>query len=235
MRESCSGLRMLCQDQFALVKQVYSSYDMIVIELFTHFIGIVGNYMSTTLLNYPHDLGRNLKTGSIYVADYASHRIVDFQCNISASTTIIGQNGGGTNYNQLLSPIASYFDVFTNSFLIANAGTHRIVRWALNASNWTLVAGKINGAPGSLSTELSFPTDVELDPMGNMYVADRYNHRIQFFVPDQLNGQTILGTTGISGSNSTLLNNPISLVFDGQLNLYVIDLNNYRVQKFLRY
>jgi DNA-binding beta-propeller fold protein YncE len=71
--------------------------------------------------------------------------------------------------------------------------------------------------------------------MGNMYVADRENHRILFFPVGQTNGIIIAGITGISGANSTLLNRPFSVAFDSQLNLYVADAFNSRVQKFVRY
>jgi len=78
-------------------------------------------------------------------------------------------------------------------------------------------------------------TDMVLDPMGNMYVCDRNNQRIQLFKAGEYVGQTIAGTTGVSGINASLLNYPWSLKLDNQLNLYVLDTNNHRVQKFLRY
>lgn len=74
-----------------------------------------------------------------------------------------------------------------------------------------------------------------LDPMDNMYVLDRYNYRVQLFLIGQSNGTTIAGATGRVGSNSTLLNIPTSFTLDNQLNLYVVDRNNYRIHKFLRY
>jgi hypothetical protein len=71
--------------------------------------------------------------------------------------------------------------------------------------------------------------------MGNVYVADRGNHRIQLFLTDQLVGTTIAGITGLHGPNSTMLDTPFSVALDSQLNLYVADTNNQRIQKFLRY
>ena len=103
------------------------------------------------------------------------------------------------------------------------------------ASNWTLIVGNSSGFPGNTSTELQSPTDVTLDPMGNIYVSDFNNHRIQFFLRDQSIGKTIVGITSISDNSSTVLNRPISLKLDNQLNLYVVDYINNRIQKFLRY
>ncbi|CAF4220772.1 unnamed protein product, partial [Rotaria sordida] len=102
-------------------------------------------------------------------------------------------------------------------------------------STWTVVAGNSSGFSGATSTDLNSPLEATFDPMGNMYVADRNNHRIQFFHDGQLNGTTIAGITNISGNNATTLNWPRSVRLDSQLNLYVADSNNHRIQKFLRY
>lgn len=150
-------------------------------------------------------------------------------------TLVAGGNGNGGNYNQLNLPTGFYIDSLTNSLIIAHDGQSNIVRWALGASNWTLITGNLNGMSGNGPSEFARPTDVALDPMNNMYVADRNNHRIQFFLPNQSSGSTIAGVTNASGNNLTLLNGPTSLMLDNQLNLYVVDQNNNRILKFLRY
>jgi len=71
--------------------------------------------------------------------------------------------------------------------------------------------------------------------MGNIYVVDRDNRRLQFFSIGQSNGMTIAGITGILGANASLLNSPLSVVLDTQLNLYVSDGENHRIQKFMRF
>jgi len=82
---------------------------------------------------------------------------------------------------------------------------------------------------------LTRPTHVTFDPMGNMYVADRNNQRIQLFMNGETEGITIAGVTGITGSNSILLNQPWSIELDNQFNLYVADSSNNRIKKFVRY
>lgn len=154
--------------------------------------------------------------------------------NISGSL-VAGGNGCGTNSNQMCLPVALHIDSLTNSLIIANDAINCVVRWVLSAANRTLISGNMNGTTGTSATEFSSAVDVILDPMGNMYVADRFNHRIQFFLPNQSAGTTILGVTGKSGYNGTLLNVPNGITLDSQLNLYVAELNNNRVQKFLRY
>lgn len=62
--------------------------------------------------------------------------------------------------------------------------------------------------------------------MGNLYVADSRNHRIQFFRPGQTNGTTIAGA-GSAGFSSNELNGPYSVAHDSQFSLYVAERLNH--------
>lgn len=97
------------------------------------------------------------------------------------------------------------------------------------------MAGSSSGLSGDTSLLLTYPKDLVLDSMGNMYVADEDNQRIQLFLSGQLNGTTIVGVIGISGNSSFVLNGPCALDIDDQLDFYVVDFNNARIQKFLHY
>ncbi|CAF0981043.1 unnamed protein product [Rotaria sordida] len=151
----------------------------------------------------------------------------------SSGTVAAGGNGLGTANTQLKYPVGVYFDASSNSLIIANTGANNIVRWVLGASSWTLIAGSMNGTKGSNTTLLNYPVGVTMDSMGNIYVADRNNHRIQFFLAGQSTGITIAGVTNSSGDSAKLLYNPYSIILDAQLNLYVADTYNHRVQKFI--
>ena len=50
-----------------------------------------------------------------------------------------------------------------------------------------------------------------------------------------MNGTTIIGTTGVAGSNASLLNTPYALKVDEQNNLYVADTFNQRIQNLSHY
>ncbi len=160
---------------------------------------------------------------------------MSYTLNSTVGTLVAGGNGAGNSSTQLNNPRGLYFDSTTNSLIIANPGANNVVRWVIGASSWTLVAGDINGASGSGSNTLNNPWDVTLDPMGNIYVADRYNSRIQFFLAGVTNGTTIAGVSGVSGSSSTKFSQPLSVALDSQLNLYVADAGNDRIQQFIRY
>ena len=150
-------------------------------------------------------------------------------------TIAFGGQGPGLNRTQLYLPVGIYLDYVSNSLIIANHAVDNVVRWIRSEHEWILMAGDINGVGGSTSTTFNRMTDMILDPMGNMYVADRNNHRIQLFMSGEYVGQTIAGVTGVSGINASLFNRPQCVKLDNQLNLYVSDRENHRIQKFLRY
>ena len=100
--------------------------------------------------------------------------------------------------------------------------------------SWTLVAGSPTGVSGSSSTLLFHPVGITMDRWKNVYVADTSNHRIQLFYANQMNGSTIAGVTASAGNTAKQLRYPFAIVLDSQLNLYVSDTYNHRIQKFLR-
>jgi len=88
---------------------------------------------------------------------------------------------------------------------------------------------------GSTPTLLSSPIGITLDPMGNLYVANSGNHRIQLFMAGQSTGKTIAGVSSTYGTFYSLLYAPYWSILDSQINLYVVDVLNHRIQIFLRY
>ena len=196
-------------------------------------LGVLGSNASQ--LSTPEDIFRDEKSGALYIADTYNHRVMRYFRNESTGTVIAGGNGQGNSNIQLSVPTGIRFGVSRDTLLIVNYASNNIVQWKIGDRNRTVFTGNINGIAGSTSTQLFGPECLVTDPMGNLYVADRYNHRVQFFLPDQPNGTTIAGKTGIFGSNSTLLYEPLDVALDTQLNLYVADMLNHRIQKFLRY
>jgi hypothetical protein len=200
--------------------------------VYKYFIGTAGSL--NNLLNEPHDIAHDWSTGILYISEYYNHRVMKYLPGASSGSVVAGGNGPGYNDTQLLNPVGLYFDSSSNSLFIANFGAHNIVRWVLGDSSWTLVAG-IGGLLGSTSMLLNNPGDVTLDSMGNIYVADTLNQRIQFFYAGQSNGSTIAGITSSSGGSSTQLSLPFGLTVDAQFNVYVADYGNHRIQKFVHY
>ncbi|CAM4746133.1 unnamed protein product [Rotaria magnacalcarata] len=200
----------------------------------TTVAGAGGSGTSMNQLNNPRGLALDSNTNKLYIADTNNHRIMCYVVGVSSGTVVAGGNGQGTLNNQLNTPIGLHLDVSSNSLFIANANSHNIIRWVVNASTWTLIAGAPNGQSGSTSTFLNYPYNFILDSSGNLYVADTNNHRVQLFLSGQFNGTTIAGVTAVSGSAVNKLNSPQSLTLDSNLNLYVADTSNNRIQYFQR-
>lgn len=206
---------------------------LISIFYITMFVGGYGN--GSSQLQNPFGVARDLVTDTLYIADYTNSRVMSYVSGASLGTVAAGGNGAGFNNTQLRYPVGLHLDSVTNSLVIGNFGANNIVRWKLGDDHWTLLAGSSQGNPGNTSTLLNGLIYITLDPMGNMYVADRLNHRIQLFMTGQSEGITIAGLTSMPGNSSSVLANPWSAKLDGQLNLYVADSLNHRIQKFLRY
>jgi len=205
---------------------VFSSYNSL-------YLGSAGN--STNQLYNPYGIVLHPTSNTLYIAENVNHRIMSYTLGNNSGTLVFGFNGGGNSNTQLYFPIGLHFDILTNSLVISNSASHKIVRYVLGSSYWTLIAGDISGAAGTTPAQFNDPIEAIFDPMGNLYVADRGNNRIQFFYTGQLNGTTIAGVPGVFAANATTLAVSCSVRLDSQLNLYVADSNNNRIQKFLRY
>jgi len=193
-------------------------------------LGSAGN--SSNELYSPYGIAFHPTSNTLYIAEDINNRIMSYVLGNNSGTLVFGFNGGGNSNTQLYFPVGLHFDILTNSLVIANSGGNNIVRYVLGSSFRTLVAG---GAYGTTPAQFTHPKGATFDPMGNLYVSDTNNNRIQFFYAGQLNATTIAGITSVNGTNATTLAAPWSLRLDSQLNLYVADTYNHRIQKFLRY
>ncbi|CAF1066016.1 unnamed protein product [Adineta steineri] len=182
----------------------------------------------------PNIIQRDSSSGTLYISDVENHRIMQYLNGSSSGTVVAGGNSYGTGSTQLWKPYGFTLDSSTNSLIIANGAAHTIVRWVIDDTSWTLLAGS-SGVSGSSPTLLNGPVGVAVDRYGNIYVADTGNHRIQFFLAGQSSATTIAGITGSSGTSATQLNRPYGVTLDSQFNLYVADSSNHRVQRFLHY
>ncbi|CAF1553493.1 unnamed protein product [Adineta ricciae] len=174
-----------------------------------------GSTVAGSALNYFKSCGSVVVDSkrNIYVSDPYNSRVRLWLNGSSAGTIIAGS------------------DLATNSLVIANRISNNVVRWIIGASTWTLVVDDIGGAAGTSSKLLNSPCSLAFDVLGNLYVADTFNHRIQFFQVGSANGTTVAGKTGVFGSNATLVNVPYALKLDNENNLYVADTYNQRVQR----
>jgi sugar lactone lactonase YvrE len=184
--------------------------------------------------------------GNLYIADQTNNRIrkVDTNGNI---TTVAGKSfsgysgdGGPATNAYLYLPSGVAFNASGNLY-IADQKNNLIRKVDTNGIITTVAGGgtptypSIGDGGAATNASLSVPTGVTFDAFGNMYIADRYNHRIRK-VDTAGNITTVAGKSlGYSGdggiaTNATLAL-PFGVAFDAFGNLYIADSNNQRIRK----
>ena len=91
----------------------------------------------------------------------------------------------------------------------------------------TTVAGG-NGS-GSAANQVDSPKGITIDDLGNLYVTERNNHRVQKWAPGATVGITVAGGNG-QGDAANQLNQPMDVAIDANGDIYVADQLNHRIQ-----
>ena len=182
--------------------------------------------------------------GNVYIADTNNRRIrlVDTSGNI---TTLAGNGSsgfsgdGGPAINAALADPTGIAKDGSGNVYIADTNNHRI-RMIDSFGTITTVAGDGNagfsGDGGSASdARLNFPTGIYVSPAGNIYFADRENHRVRMVdgsgVISTLAGTGSFGYSGDGGTaTSANLAFPAGVSGDTQGNIYIADRFNYRIR-----
>ena len=84
---------------------------------------------------------------------------------------------------------------------------------------------------GTALDQLDEPYDLDIDCLGNIYVADGNNSRIVKWAPGATSGIVVAGGNG-PGNAPNQFNAPQGINVDDSGNIYVGDYGNYRVQKW---
>ena len=113
-----------------------------------------------------------------------------------------------------------------NTLYCSIGGTNQVVTKSLDDPTNTLSIVAGTGCYGSDSDMLAYPAGIFVDLNSNLYVADRNNHRIQYFAYGNRNATTVAGT----GAPGTItLNIPIDIVVDGNGYLFIVDYEDHRI------
>ena len=121
------------------------------------------------------------------------------------------------------------FSIFigTNeSFYCAIMNSHRVIRRSLDSNDTQVKTVAGNGCPGYLPHMLSTPRGIFVTMNHDLYVADTFNHRIQLFRQNQVNGTTVAG----SGAPETIqIRNPVAVVLDADEYIFIVDYSFDRI------
>jgi sugar lactone lactonase YvrE len=189
-------------------------------------IGQHGQGSETNQINF---VTRLVATGSrsnvLYICDSRNHRILSWDMESNQARIVAGRTGSaGSDRTRLYNPYGIAYAEKTASLYIADGFNSRIQKFNLSdPESSTTVAGW---------GQLNNPLGIELDSTGDhLFISDTMNHRILLWLNGQVQGRTIAGT-GQAGDQSTQLNSPSQVRFDDKFNLYVVDTNNCRIQRF---
>ena len=162
--------------------------------------------------------------GVRYVAEFAGHRILKVAPD--GTTTLLADVSGGF-YGIAVAPSGTVY--------ASNIGAHRILEIDSNGNITTLAGGTRGYADGTgASAQFYYPSGLALDAGGNLYVADRDNHRIRRI--DTTTGEvtTVAGSSlGYLDAQGTAarFNTPVAVAVDLSGTLYVADTGNTRIRK----
>ena len=150
-------------------------------------------------------------------------------------------DGGQATAAQLTSPRSVAHDASGNLY-IADFTGHRVRKVTKATGVITTVAGtgvsgySGDGAAATLA-QVQNPAGLAVDAAGNLYIADRGNHRIRVVSASTGYISTVAGTGtgGFSGDGAAAtlaqLNYPLGVAVDAAGNLYIADYSNHRIRK----
>lgn len=165
-------------------------------------------------------------TNVLYCSMYHMHRVMAISLTSTLDTwiTAAGTDCLGSGSNQLYYPLGIFVDTNLDLY-IADCGNDRIQVYSADR----VVARTVSIAGPTSTWTLDCPSSVILDGDGYLFIADSYNNRILGSGP---NGFRCIIGCGDTGAGSNQLDDPFAINFDTYGNLFVLDRNNHRIQKF---
>jgi len=191
--------------------------------------------------------------GHIYIADSGNHRIRKVsgqrtrKPNANSIITTVagsgrsgyqGDNGPATGA-RLSNPTGLAVDN-QNNLYIADTDNHRIRKVDLTGTITTVAGNGNKGYSGdgdpATAAQINAPTGLEVDSTGNLYIADKNNHRVR-----KVDNEGIITTftgTGKSGTSTdgilagvAQISQPSDVALDQYGNLYIVDKSNDTIRK----
>ncbi len=207
-----------------------------------------GGLATNATLNEPIDMVFDLDD-NLFVADWQNHAIRRIDSATGIITTFAGTGSPGFSGENGPAADAALSNPFglardtSGSLWVSEWGNRTIRKIDGATTNIAVVAGTQgvsgalgDGGPATSATLSTNPSDLLVDGVGNVIIADASNHVIRLVEAGTGNIKTIAGTPGTPGfggdggdATSATLNSPYSLAC-GNGAIYISDTNNRRVR-----
>ncbi|CAF4033034.1 unnamed protein product, partial [Adineta steineri] len=152
----------------------------------------------------------------IYIADSGNHRIIKRNLSLNTDKII----AGGDENNQLTFPTNIVFDKKTNSFIISDKRSKRVIRYFNKRKiNQQIIISNITCH------------GLTIDKNGFIYVSDCEKHEVRRWKQHDKKGELVAGGNG-KGDHLNQLDNPRNIFVDYDYSLYISDYKNHRVMKW---
>ncbi|CAF4801901.1 unnamed protein product, partial [Rotaria sp. Silwood1] len=158
---------------------------------------------------------------TVYIADCANHRIVEWKSGATTGRVVIGGNGLESCLDQLYNPSDVVIDKERDSLIICDYGNKRVVRWP-----------RQNGTNGEVIISNLGCWGLTIDNDGFLYIADYDQHEVRRYRMGENQGTVVAGGNG-RGNHLDQLNNPTFVFVDRNHSVYVADYSNHRVMKWI--
>lgn len=193
---------------------------------------------------------------SVYIADADNSRVLLFPRGSTVASAVYGQAGsfsdgaenkGGVSADSLRKPQAvAHFPgagaAAPAGLFVADTLNHRVLFFPDGSTTADRVYGQpdfVSADPGTAADRLSSPAGLAVSSSGELFVADRGNHRVLAFPPGSTVAGTVYGQPNFSSAVSNLggvsgssLNGPMGVALDAAGLLYVADTANRRVLRY---
>ncbi len=164
-----------------------------------------------------------------YVSDRVKSEIRRWKIGNTHGIIAAAENGKGNQLNQLNDPGYIFVDA-DHSVYVSDWVNHPVMKWLKSAKERIVVAG--GQGQGNCLTQLSHPQGMIVDHSVEVYVSDSRNDRVLRWSARSKEVRIIIIGGNGEGQQLNQFNGLRGLSFDHEVNLYVVDWDNHRLQKF---
>ncbi|EQA38282.1 NHL repeat protein [Leptospira inadai serovar Lyme str. 10] len=155
------------------------------------------------------------------------------------ATIVLGQSdfvssGFGAGTSQLHYPQGMTHDS-KGGLWVSDTQNQRVIHYPSTIASGGSADIVLGGTSGTGLNQFNNPQAVAVDSAGGIWVADYLNHRILHFPSGVATGGSadiVIGSSGVSGVSTTLLNSPRGVAVEASGGLWVVDTGNNRLLHF---